>query len=972
MLEAKRTMGEADEASQKIAKIEELHKLKIGEVLDSNDIVKITAKKLGINDETLQKSREAFSAADEDHSGNVSVSELRNLLDKVLPEKISDEDFERQMCYDENHDGLIEFHEFLGILTSCQAYKSAHMDEMVASMGAETRREMQFERLSPQQKLKVEGVPTAQVIGYLESEIAQMNACLQLPLAVMIFVCFALSVLLHEKIDMLHAVDKAITWDIEENANFAFSGNVPFENGRMGHKNIFDVNTHADFWSWFDMGLVSLFWNDQWDLNEARINVATECMSPRQRLREMGWPDSALQNTSDHPSQYLGGQCPEGRDISISPQAWFGTPRTPSYKSFFAVVAGMRLRQERTAPQACSNEDASFSGKLHTGECVPDPGYWLKPEVRQSLFSKDHLIDREKSVYLLSGSNASLIRQQLRALENKAWLDPYTSKVEMLYTLYNPHIGTLSACHIVFFVNRAGHFYRMVQPVTFWLNPYHGWHNYIADAMWIFMIMKIAFEETLEIRKICKRHGFIEGLKFYFSLANFIDWGNVAYTLVIAVLWHQHLVKLGELDDMLEMADVARPGSFPDDATRKDYFEHIESIVHGGEYRRAALSLYPFVVVSRFFKAFDAQPRLSLVTSTINRASTDLFHFGLVFASIFGLFALSAMILFGQDIGEFANFGRASDNSFHVLLGDFDWEVMKNVGRIPAGLWFWSFMCLVNLVMLNMLLAIVMDVYTEIRGAIGSRAETLWSQTWEIYRRNRDLRAGLRVSLEHVLVCLDPTNGHGQLPEGNTNIAAFMKKVPGLAEPQAKRILIQALVARDEKTMISQSMAEGMLGIQRVEKRLGHLHRSIQSLVHMSELSTQLLQSEKTKMDNQKLDVSETKASEDKVAARVPDNSTEAPPWFQSFSASVTQRFDTLGSRLDQVSQDVVTLAAELRSHGQIVHGLAQTTSEAAAAASVGLCGVSKAPAQGTFVIRDTPGQPPRIAPSSLRDGAKA
>ena len=37
--------------------------------------------------------------------------------------------------------------------------------------------------------------------------------------------------------------------------------------------------------------------------------------------------------------------------------------------------------------------------------------------------------------------------------------------------------------------------------------------------------------------------------------------------------------------------------------------------------------------------------------------------------------------------------------------------------------------------MLNMLLAVIMDVYTQVRGSIGTSAETLWSQSEEILRR---------------------------------------------------------------------------------------------------------------------------------------------------------------------------------------------------------------------------------------------
>ena len=57
------------------------------------------------------------------------------------------------------------------------------------------------------------------------------------------------------------------------------------------------------------------------------------------------------------------------------------------------------------------------------------------------------------------------------------------------------HIGSLSAVYIVFFINRAGHFFRMIQPVTFWLNPYHGWWNYALDGFWLSLVLKIAGQD---------------------------------------------------------------------------------------------------------------------------------------------------------------------------------------------------------------------------------------------------------------------------------------------------------------------------------------------------------------------------------------------------------------------------------------------------------------------------------------------
>merc|ERR1719399_635500 len=77
----------------------------------------------------------------------------------------------------------------------------------------------------------------------------------------------------------IYVQEHSIEFDLFENANFAFGGIVPFENGGMGHKTLFDVNSVADFWSWLSMGLVPLLYNRAWDVNEVRSNVLSVCDS---------------------------------------------------------------------------------------------------------------------------------------------------------------------------------------------------------------------------------------------------------------------------------------------------------------------------------------------------------------------------------------------------------------------------------------------------------------------------------------------------------------------------------------------------------------------------------------------------------------------------------------------------------------------------------------------------------------------
>merc|ERR1711874_695199 len=59
-----------------------------------------------------------------------------------------------------------------------------------------------------------------------------------------------------------------------------------------------------------------------------------------------------------------------------------------------------------------------------------------------------------------------------------------------------------------------------------------------------------------------------------------------------------------------------------------------------------------------------------------------------------------------------------------------------------GAVWFFLFNVVVTLVLLNVLLAVIMDVYTEVKGSVGSRAETIWSQSVEIWDRYQIQRQG--------------------------------------------------------------------------------------------------------------------------------------------------------------------------------------------------------------------------------------
>merc|ERR1712187_577503 len=103
--------------------------------------------------------------------------------------------------------------------------------------------------------------------------------------------------------------------------------------------------------------------------------------------------------------------------------------------------------------------------------------------------------------------------------------------------------------------------------------------------------------------------------------------------------------------------------------------------------------------------------------------------------------------------------------------GEMEWDMMVLYNRIMANLWFWTFTAIVNMLMLNMLLAIVMDTHTEVQGQ-SIHSDTLPAQTKKIFRSAIRSCRGQGVSNTEILKkmdakFLDPNEDTRTLPNGN-------------------------------------------------------------------------------------------------------------------------------------------------------------------------------------------------------------
>ena len=119
----------------------------------------------------------------------------------------------------------------------------------------------------------------------------------------------------------------------------------------------------------------------------------------------------------------------------------------------------------------------------------------------------------------------------------------------------------------------------------------------------------------------------------------------------------------------------------------------------------------------RVIKLLDFQPRLGLVTRTLAHAAVDLAHFFMVFMLVHSAYAMVGFISFGSSIAKMSSFAKASATLMEVLLGEVD--VLTDLTRLANGTvaqcYFWSFILISFFILINVLLAILVDAYVEIK-----------------------------------------------------------------------------------------------------------------------------------------------------------------------------------------------------------------------------------------------------------------
>jgi hypothetical protein len=230
--------------------------------------------------------------------------------------------------------------------------------------------------------------------------------------------------------------------------------------------------------------------------------------------------------------------------------------------------------------------------------------------------------------------------------------------------------------------------------------------------------------------------GYRNGLVMYLtSFWNVVDLVNIGLQVYSMYLWgtyyfdharsfrpkvrYSGLVEIGRTERWLQLhagdlgAGAAASGGF----AGVEYTFLEMQIMTGLLTSLRTVSCYSIAFMTfRTLKLLDFQPRLGLVTRTISKAAQDLLHFGLIFVFVFFAYACMGHLTFGGSVTQFSTLSKSAVVCMGILLGDIDVQTdLYRSNNIAANFFFWTFVFIAFFILINMLLAILVDAYVAVK-----------------------------------------------------------------------------------------------------------------------------------------------------------------------------------------------------------------------------------------------------------------
>ena len=337
-------------------------------------------------------------------------------------------------------------------------------------------------------------------------------------------------------------------------------------------------------------------------------------------------------------------------------------------------------------------------------------------------------------IYMDSNLKNARANAILHYLQEGSFLDHDTEHFKVKILTYNPSARVFVSSEVSFHLNEGGRILmsNRVQPfrTEFYTNSNA---DSTRTALEFVLLVFLASDILNEVRAvlhgcsgICALPGRVR--EHFNSFGNCLDTLFIGvfvcviyrYSIVVSVSNEFSALVTGRFDvydDLTAPASFFRPSESGGLDAMLHFFDSADRVSNEILFFMNMNGLALILTIVRMLKYLDFQKRLGIVTRTISSASVDLFHWAILFCTVLWGFTTFGLVTFGSTIQGFSSFQRGVNTCFDILMGELSVvpQLFGHANSASAYMFYYSYVMIVFFILLNVLLAILVDAYVQVK-----------------------------------------------------------------------------------------------------------------------------------------------------------------------------------------------------------------------------------------------------------------
>ena len=406
----------------------------------------------------------------------------------------------------------------------------------------------------------------------------------------------------------------------------------------------------------------------------------------------------------------------------------------------------MRSDYTSQATVAETAEECNQGKNLLYNEKIPYGFHHMSKQVEQEFLDlcfarEENSFEPGFSIYFDAQLNSRFAKKYLAYMSNGFYLDYLTASIRFDMMTFNGLNKQFALITVVMEIDENGQIEMGYEVNSMKSSYYLDGNDALRFGLEILMIAFMALQIFGELGELVQ-----ERFAYFLSFWNLFDWGhNILIAYLVFSWWSFNTATLENFNPqtryriydglnkparMITLNRTSGPlthdrwlksdrgGTNETNVEMKKFLwdlgemEYMTAFISGA---RALQSYVMMLFLVRILKAMRFQPRLGVVTRTLAAGFDDLIHFIIVCSVITIIFAFTGMYLLGSAVQAFSTFDKGIITTIRMLLGET--EVLDEIERlpspVPAYIWFFSYMVVGSMVLLNVLLAILVDAYAD-------------------------------------------------------------------------------------------------------------------------------------------------------------------------------------------------------------------------------------------------------------------